>query len=41
LFFDLKQLVRISKSADPFYNNNTNYTSLAVRLNIAPRNYDF
>ncbi len=41
LFFDLKQLVRISKSTDPFYNTNTRWTSLSVRLNIAPRSYDF
>ncbi len=41
LFIDLKQLVRISKSDDPFYNNNTNWTTLSARLNIAPRNYDF
>ncbi len=41
LFIDLKQLMRISKSEDAFYNNNTSLTSLAVRLNIAPRTYDF
>jgi hypothetical protein len=41
LFFDLKQLVRISKSTDPFYNTNARWTSLSVRLNIAPRSYDF
>jgi hypothetical protein len=41
LFIDLKQLMRISKSEDAFYNNNTSWTSLAVRLNIAPRTFDF
>ena len=41
LFVDLKQLTRISKSTDVFYNNNTSWTSLSIRLNIASRNYDF
>ena len=41
LFIDLKQLIRISESEDAFYNNNTTWTTMAIRLNIAPRNYDF
>jgi hypothetical protein len=41
LFIDLKQLIRISKSEDAFYNNNTTWTTMAIRLNVAPRNYDF
>jgi hypothetical protein len=41
LFIDLKQIIRNSKSAVSMYNNNTATTSVALRLNIAPRTYDF
>ncbi|MBY0432514.1 MAG: hypothetical protein K2U26_00220 [Cyclobacteriaceae bacterium] len=41
LFVDVKQLFRNSVSTDPFFNNNTTLTSVALRLNIAPRAYDF
>ncbi len=40
-FIDLKQTIRKSESSDPFYNNNTSVTSLALRLNIAQRLYEF
>jgi hypothetical protein len=40
-FIDLKQTLRKSDSVDPFYNNNTSITSLALRLNIAQRLYEF
>lgn len=40
-FIDFKQTFRMSKSSDPFYNNNTSVTSLALRLNIAQRLYEF
>lgn len=41
LFIEVKQVIRISRSAVPVYNNNTSLTSLALRLNIARRSYDF
>ena len=41
LFFDLKQVFRNSVSVDPAFNNNTSLTSVALRLNIGVRNYDF
>lgn len=40
-FIDFKQTFRMSKSPDTFYNNNTSVTSLALRLNIAQRLYEF
>ena len=40
-FIDVKQTFRKSESADPFYNNNTSVTSVALRLNIAQRLYEF
>lgn len=40
-FLDLRQTFRNSSSPDPAFNNNTSYTSFAVRWNIAARNYDF
>ena len=40
-FIDIKQTLRKSQSVDPFYNNNTSVTSLALRLNIAQRLYEF
>jgi hypothetical protein len=40
-FIDFKQTVRKSDSADSFYDNNTSITSLALRLNIAQRLYEF
>jgi len=41
LFIDFKQIIRNSESNLPAYNNNTSLTSLALRLNIAQRNYEF
>ena len=41
LFIDFKQTIRKSESPDPFYQNNTAITSLALRLNIAQRLYEF
>ena len=41
LFLDFKQVFRNSVSVDPVFNNNTSLTSVALRLNIAVRNYDF
>jgi hypothetical protein len=41
LFIDIKQIIRDSKSPVPFYNTNTSVTSLALRLNIGQRTYDF
>ncbi|HMI67185.1 MAG TPA: hypothetical protein VK517_14165 [Cyclobacteriaceae bacterium] len=41
LFIDVKQTFRNSKSPVAFYNTNTSVTSLALRLNIAKRSYDF
>ena len=41
LFIDVKQTIRKSESPDPFYNKNTNITSIALRLNIAQRLYEF
>ena len=41
LFIDFKQTLRKSESPDSFYNNNTSITSLALRLNIAQRLYEF
>lgn len=40
-FIDFKQTLRNSKSTDPIFNNNTSLTSVALRWNIAARNYDF
>ncbi len=40
-FVDVKQTFRKSESPDTFYNNNTSVTSLALRLNIAQRLYEF
>lgn len=41
LFIDVKQIIRYSSSPVPVYNNNTTSTSVALRLNIARRSYDF
>ena len=41
LFIDLKQIIRTSSSPAAVYNYNNAITSLSVRLNIAPRAYDF
>ncbi len=41
LFVDFKQTIRKSESTDIFYNNNSSITSLALRLNIAKRQYEF
>ncbi len=40
-FVDFKQTTRKSVSADPYFNNNSSVTSVALRWNIAPRSYDF
>ena len=40
-FIDLKQTFRNSKSSNPYFNNNTTVTSVALRWNIAARSYDF
>lgn len=40
-FIDFHQTIRNSKSADPYFNNNSSVTSLALRWNIAARSYDF
>ncbi len=40
-FIDLKQTFRSSKSPNPYFNNNTTLTSVALRWNIAARSYDF
>jgi len=41
LFLDVRQTFRNSKSMDPAFDNNTSLTSVALRWNIAARNYDF
>jgi hypothetical protein len=41
LFIDFKQVIRNSESTLSAYNNNTSLSSLALRLNIAQRNYEF
>ncbi len=41
LFIDFKQIIRKSESSLPAYNNNTSLSSLALRLNIAQRTYEF
>ena len=41
LFIDVKQIIRNSKSPVAFYNTNTSVTSVALRLNMAKRSYDF
>ncbi len=41
LYIDVTQVVRNSKSPATVYNNNTSITSVALRLNIARRTYDF
>jgi hypothetical protein len=40
-FIDFKQVIRDSESALPAYNNSTSLTSLALRINLAQRNYEF
>ena len=40
-FIDLRQTFRNSKSSNPYFNNNTTLTSVALRWNIAARSYDF
>jgi hypothetical protein len=41
LFIEAKQIMRKSESDLPFYNNNTSFTSLAIRWNIPARTYEF
>ena len=41
VFIEVKQVLRSSKSPLAFYNNNTSVTSVALRVNIAGRAYDF
>ena len=41
LFIEVKQTLRNSKSPVTFYNNNSSVTSVALRMNIARRAYDF
>lgn len=41
LFIDASLVLRNSKSADSFYNNNTSISSLALRWNIPQRLYEF
>jgi hypothetical protein len=41
LFIDVRQVIRKSSSPVPFYDNRTSVTSIALRLNIARRSYDF
>jgi hypothetical protein len=41
LFIDGNLIVRKSESPLAFYNNNTTITSLALRWNIAQRQYEF
>jgi hypothetical protein len=41
IFIDGSVLLRKSDSDHPFYNNNSSITSLALRWNIAKRQYDF
>jgi hypothetical protein len=40
-FLDFKQVIRKSESVLPAYNNNTSLSSLALRINIAQRTYEF
>ena len=41
LFIEVRQIIRSSKSPVSIYNNYTSVTSVALRLNIARRSYDF
>lgn len=41
LFIDVKHILRKSESDLAFYNNNTLFTSLSIRWNIAQRTYEF
>lgn len=41
VFIDFKQVLRKSESSLPAFNNNTSLTSLALRINIAQRTYEF
>jgi hypothetical protein len=41
VFIDFKQVLRKSESTLPAFNNNTSLTSLALRINIAQRTYEF
>lgn len=41
LFIDLRQTIRRSNSTLPKFDNTNNLTSIAVRLNIAPRIYEY
>jgi len=41
LFFDVKQIFRESNSELPAFTNRTHITSIALRLNLAQRLYDF
>jgi hypothetical protein len=41
LFIDASLLIRKSESEIPFYNNNSNISSLALRWNIPQRQYEF
>lgn len=40
-YIDFKQVIRLSESTLPAYNNNTSLTSVALRINIAQRTYEF
>jgi hypothetical protein len=40
-YIDLKQVIRKSESTLPAFNNNTALTSVALRVNIAQRTYEF
>ena len=41
LFIDVKQVIRKSESDLPAYQKSTSLTSIALRLNVGQRNYDF
>jgi len=41
LFIDFRQTIRRSKSELPDLDNSTNLSTIAVRLNIAPRTYEY
>jgi hypothetical protein len=40
-YLDMKQVIRLSESTLPAYTNNTSLTSVALRINIAQRTYEF
>lgn len=41
MFIDFKQVIRTAKSDLAYYNRNTTYTSVAIRINIAQRLHEF